>query len=192
MESIKKDIALSDFDCHIYKTPPIFISCDKYWDGGIYAKDSLKSKAEFYTLSSIFSDIVKALIQTLDESPILGKSICDHQAMYAHFSNMESYELFREITDVIKRNKYYRLNLPEDNDIIDLIIESNFRYFTHIALFLPNSKIIVEPSCHTELLIYCPHKERINILDSIVAKYSSKQYRIKLIEQKQSVCSTTE
>lgn len=183
MESIKKNIALLNFDKQLYTASPIFISCDKYWDGGISAKDSLKNKAEFYSLSFLFSGIVKTVIQTLDEKPMLGKCLCDHENMYSDFSEMEEYEIFREITNVIKNKKYYQLSLPEDNDIIDLIIESNFRYFTHIALFLPNSSIIIEPSCHTEIIIYSQNKDKLlDVLNFSIKKHPSQRFEIKVID----------
>ena len=46
------------------------------------------------------------------------------------------------------------LNLPDDSNIVDYIVENNFRYFSCIDFYLPKSKAVLQPTCHTELFIY--------------------------------------
>ena len=49
----------------------------------------------------------------------------------------------------------------EDDLIIDCIVENNFRYLACIDLYLPNSKVILQPTCHSELFIYAEDYNKI-------------------------------
>ena len=159
MDVIKDKEKSIEFDEQIYQISPMYITSDKYWDGGIRTNSTLKDKAEFYAIATKMSDIIKDIIHKLNEDIFVGKRFCEYGEIYARWSDLKGYELFREICEIIRKNKIYKLTLPEDNDIIDMIVESNFRYFTYISLYLPTSKIIIQPSCHTEILVYsmCNH-----------------------------------
>lgn len=171
------------FDEQIYQHRPLFITSDKFWDGGIRTDSALKDKAEFYSMAEKMSGIVKEIILSLNEEPIIGKPFCEYGEAYEQWSDLNSYELFREVSDRIKENKCYKLSLPEDNDIIDLIVESNFKYFTRLSLYLPVSNIIIRPSCHTEVLVYSQNnKEIMDTLQRAVEKHSDKEHKIRVAE----------
>ena len=73
------------------------------------------------------------------------------------------------LSQIIK-NRYYKLVLPDDAWIIDLIVEANFKYLSHISLYLPNVRLILQPTCHTEILMYATNScEIIDAVESIVA-----------------------
>ena len=156
-----------------------------FWDGGINTDSSLKEKVKFYSISERMSCIIKDIIIGLGEKAFVGKELCENKKLFAEWSDLEKYELFQEISELLKPKQYYEISLPQDEGIIDLIVESNFRYFTHIAMYLPETKLIVLPTCHTELLIYsfCPDKI-VGFLDEIITKYSSDKYKIVLCNYK--------
>lgn len=175
----KLDNKAFQFCEEIYRKDPIFITCDKFWDGGIKTDSSLEEKSEFYCLSSKMSCIIQDIITILDERVFIGKSLCENGELYARWSDLKKYELFQEISDRIHRKKHYEILMPEDADIVDLIVESNFRYFSYIALYLSKSDMIVLPTCHTEVLIYTKFPDKImEILNIIVEKYSDDKYKI--------------
>ncbi len=179
MQVIKAKQAVILFDEQLYQTSPLFITSDEYWDGGISADSTLKEKVKFYSLAERMSNIVKEIVLSLGETPIIGKPFCEFGKVYEHWSNLGDYELFREISRTIKETKCYRLSFPEDNNIIDLIIESNFRYFTNVSLYLPLANIIIRPSCHTEVLVYSRNsKEILPTLQAVVDKWSDMQHCI--------------
>ena len=183
MKTFKRIDNLFQFDEQVYSVNPIFISCNKYWDGGITSNTCLKEKAEFYNLCHIMSNIIKEIILAFGKVAFVGKKLCENQEIYAHWSDLKSYKLFREITQIINPKKYYEITLPEDNDIIDLIVESNFCYFSYISLYLPEINLIITPSCHTEVLLYTKQSDKI--LDKIrylVKKHSTEDYKIKIVE----------
>ena len=173
MQVIKDKRLLSQFNKELYHIQPKFITCDKFWDGGIRIDSPLCEKANFYSVAEMMSQTVKELVLSLDEKPLVGQAFCEYERMFAEWSDLEYYELFREISQTFKKDKCYRLVLPGDNDAIDLIIESNFRYFSYISLYLPKSKIILQPSCHTEILIYAESDEHFGgLLEAIIRKYN--------------------
>lgn len=189
MDVIKDKGKVIRFDEQIYQTSPLYITCDKYWDGGIRTDSTLKVKAEFYTLATRMSDIIKEIIQVFNEEVIVGKPFCEYEEIYARWSHLKSYELFREISETIRKNKIYKLTLPEDSDIIDLIVESNFRYFTYISLYLPASKIIIQPTCHTEILVYSMCNDLIfDAIEEAVKTHSDKVIEIKVKKVQEETC----
>jgi len=161
------------FDEKIYKIPnPLFITSEKFWDGGISSENSMNDKAEFYALAVKMSECVKKLIFSLDEKIYVGEHYCENKKLYAHWRDLKKIELFRTVSEKIKKKKCYEISLPEDENIIDMIIESNFRYLTHVSLYLPKNNIVIQPTCHTEIIIYTFNNEKVaDILAPIVSDY---------------------
>ena len=122
------------------------------------------------TMSDVFNKIVSILIEEIYVADIF----CENEKMYAQWSDLKKFELFRIISKTFKRGKCYKLSLLEDSEIIDLIIESNFKYYKHFSLFLPNSGTIIQHTCHTELIVYSENLEYISdILKNILKVYDS-------------------
>ena len=46
-------------------------------------------------------------------------------------------------------------------DVYNFFKENNFRYLACIDLYLPNSKVILQPTCHSELFIYAEDYNKI-------------------------------
>lgn len=179
MQVIKDKKVAIRFDDQIYQTSPVFITSDEYWDGGMNEESTLREKASFYRLTAKMSDIVKAVILSLGEEPMIGKAFCEHGSMYANWSDIKSYKLFRIMAKTIQKNLYYTLSLPEDSSVIDMVVESNFRYFSYIALYLPRSQVVICPSCHTEILVYAHNTANIvPILQKTIEQYSDVNHKI--------------
>ena len=77
------------------------------------------------------------------------------------WSDKKSYDCYNNLRSYIKKNKSYALKCSEDDLIIDCIVENNFRYLACIDLYLPNSKVILQPTCHSELFIYAEDYNKI-------------------------------
>ena len=179
MEKIKEKEAIRYFDETLYDISILYITSDRFWDGGIHLDSSLKEKVAFYTMTEKMSAILKSILSVLDEPVYIGKPLCEYGDIYAPFSGLKKFETFRTIHKTIGNRKCYALSLPEDDEIIDLIVESNFRYFSFISFFLPQSNIIFRPSCHTEILVYTENKQKVlPILESAVEQFSDESQRI--------------
>jgi len=140
---------------------------------------ALLRKNEFYCLAERMSRIIKDIITEFDEHVLVDKVFCENEKMFADWVDLSKYELFREVSELFKSKQYYEISLPEDDKIIDLIVESNFRYFTYISLYLPKTKLIILPTCHTEILVYSDCSDKIvEVLEPIVAKHSDDKYKI--------------
>ena len=110
----------------LYKTTPGFVTCDLYWDGGIRTESSLNEKAAFYALASKMAAVIKELIAQLGEEPLIGRDFCEHGRLYANWSDLHTYETYRELRMRLGTTNCQPLKLPENDDLIDLIVESNF------------------------------------------------------------------
>ena len=175
MQIINKKEIQNIFDNDIYQNnSPIFISSNIFFDGGICSTNSLKEKNEFYCLAEKFSEILKKVILTLNEDIFVADFLCEYEKMYADWSNIKRIELFITISKIFKKKKCYKLTLPEDSNLIDLIIESNFRYLSFFSFYLPKNNIIIQPTCHTELIVYSKKPEEINsLLKDIEKSYNN-------------------
>ena len=137
------------FKRKIYKQKEIYyITYKKYWDGGFDNDASLSDKADFYRVANLFSDAIKKIVSALNDYIVIGNNFSQKDC----YNNLRSY---------IKKNKSYELKCSEDDLIIDCIVENNFRYLACIDLYLPNSKVILQPTCHSELFIYAEDYNKI-------------------------------
>lgn len=179
MEIITNITKIFEFNKNIYLESPIYITNNKFWDGGITCDNSLEEKSSFYDVAKKMSYITKEIILMLNSQAFVGKSLCENEVMFAHWSNLKKHELFKSISRAFHPKKHYKISLPNDEKLIDLIIESNFRYFSYISLYFPQNNLICLPTCHTELLIYTPHqKEVITMLKPLIQKYANEDYKI--------------
>lgn len=164
------------FDNDLYQTTPLYITGDKVWDGGISLEDSLAEKTKFYDTASKMADTIKRLIIKLDEEVYIGECYCEHNQLYAHWSDLKKNDLFRSISAIIKKRKSYKLDLSEDNNIIDMVVEANFRYLTHMSFYFSKNNLIIQPTCHTELAIYSRDKTMVcRSINEIIEDFSEFQ-----------------
>lgn len=77
------------------------------------------------------------------------------------------------LTENISKHNHYLINIKNDGIIIDYIVENNFRYLTCIDLYLLNNKIIIQPTCHSEVIIYAEdYTKIIPIIQNILKNYN--------------------
>ena len=105
MRMMKK--TMTAFDKQIYQGKPIYITSDKYWDGGITAGDSLKTKAEFYEVAHQMTSFIKRFISHLKEDIYIGQQYCEYNQLYANWSDLRKHELFRIISSMIQKKRIY-------------------------------------------------------------------------------------
>lgn len=149
------------------------ISNPVFWDGGFAKDTSLQDKSNFYTLATVFSEITKKIIKSFDNQAIIGKNFCENKKLTEDWSDLSSYDSYNNLFSIIKKSKNYKLALPDDDIIIDYIIENNFRYLTNISLFLPKDEIVIQPTCHTEINIYSKNYPKIiPIIEDILSDYN--------------------
>ena len=172
MEIIKGKNRKLQFDRDLYQTEPMCITSEAFWEGGIQTDTPLTEKAGFYLLAEKMSAIIKQIVQIYGGSAFIGKDFCEYGCIYASWVDLKEHELFREISSLIRKNKCYTILLPEDDSVIDLIVESNFRYFSYISLYLPKVDTILLPTCHSEVLVYSREKNINETLEGVVQKYS--------------------
>lgn len=162
MQTVKKNVLKGKFNPDLYKSDsPVVITSDEFWDGGFDITDPFREKSGFYRLAESMVNVLKKLITDLDEDFYVADFLCENQTMYASWSDLKKIELFRAVSEIFKKNKCYRLSCKEDSDLIDLMIESNFRYYSYFSFFLPESGTIIQPTCHTEIFIYSEQEQAV-------------------------------
>lgn len=150
------------FKRKIYKQKEIYyITYKKYWDGGFDNDASLSDKADFYRIANLFSDAIKKIVSALNDYIVIGNNFSQKECLFESWSDKKSYDCYNNLRSYIKKNKSYALKCSEDDLIIDCIVENNFRYLACIDLYLPNSKVILQPTCHSELFIYAEDYNKI-------------------------------
>lgn len=153
MEKINSD--KYNFNRELFNIKEIYcISSEKFWDGGFEQGASLTEKSNFYSLANQFSDIVKSITNYLGECILIGNKFSEKECIFEKWKDLGEYDAFNNLKNNINKKSSYKLVLPEDNEIIDYIIENNFRYFTCIDLYLPKNKVILQPTCHSEVFVY--------------------------------------
>lgn len=173
MQIIKDKDIRPQFVEGLYQNEPLYITSETYWDGGIQTDSPLTEKAAFYLMAEKMSAIIKQIIRTYGGEALIGRSFCENGEIYAEWSDLKHYELFREISGAIRKNKCYAISLPEDDPIIDLIVESNFRYFSYVSLYLPQANVILQPTCHTEVLVYSENEDILKTLEEAAKTHSN-------------------
>ncbi len=162
-----------NFDRSIFDSYHYFIITNKkFWDGGFDKSAPLEEKADFYSIAKQFSDIVKQLVIALEDMVLTGSHFSEQNKIFEFWKDRDSYDCFYNVSQLFKKNKQYKLELPDDNEYIDFIIENNFRYFTCFDLYLPNNKLVLQPTCHTEIIVYTYEHEMVKkIAQKIIEKY---------------------
>ncbi len=92
---------------------------------------------------------------------------------------MKCYDSFNNLNEQFNKKRNYEIN--HNDEIIDYIIENNFRYFSFIDFYLPKYNMILQATCHTEIFIYSDnYKEIISKIETIVG--SESELNIKYLE----------
>lgn len=126
-----------------------------WFDGGFPIDSSLDQKADFYYCATLFVMFIKEIIALNQEETIYIGSFKKGVNNFEHWSNLNEHDCFVNLSKHISNSAIKKLKPLENGVIIDYIVENGLRYLTNICLYLPNSKIIVKPECHTKLEIYC-------------------------------------
>lgn len=172
MRIVSKNKVGRIFNPEIYQNDPIYISSEDCWDGGIRTEDTLQEKATFYMLANQMSAAIKEIISLAGGEAYIGYLLCEYEKIYADWSDLEEHELFRMLSSRIRENKCYQLSLPKDSSIIDLIVEANFQYLSYISFYLPKTKVVLQPTCHTEVLVYSRNTSKtLSVLSGVIKKY---------------------
>lgn len=155
------------------------ITSEKYWDGGYDIDASLDEKMQFYSYAKKYSDVLKNIIYQFGDKAIIGKDIGEKSDLFAHWKDMKCYDSFNNLNEQFNKKSNYEIN--HNDEIIDYIIENNFRYFSFIDFYLPKYNIILQPTCHTEIFIYSDnYKEIISKIETIIG--SESELNIKYLE----------
>lgn len=147
---------------NLYKLDNIYyLTSSIYWDGGYQTDATLMDKEKFYHFADLFSSAIKDIIVNFDDKAIVGKEISEKPYIFEEWKDIKNYDSYNNLKEYINKKSCYEIILPDDNNIIDYIVENNFRYFTCVDLYLPKRKIILQPSCHTEVFIYSKEYELV-------------------------------
>lgn len=172
MQSVKfKNINLVDDLYNLSKG--YVITSERYWDGGYSVDATLKEKLEFYSYATIFSDIIKKIIHSFGDNATIGHSICEHNGLFESWKDIKNFDCYNNLLCYINRKQDYKLT-ANDLDVIDFVVENDFRYFSFIDFYIPEFNFILQPTCHTEVIIYSnDYDNLIPSITEIVNQYEN-------------------
>lgn len=157
------------FNSKIYNSENYFyITADRFWDGGFANDASLNEKLEFYSLADTFSKTLKQIIAALNDKAIISESCCEKGRYFEKWKGKKKYDSYNTLKHFIKKEKSYLLQLPNDGIILDYIVENNFRCLSCIDIYLQNSRLVLQPTCHSEIIVYYEDDEKYDDIRNIV------------------------
>lgn len=170
MQRINKKI--KDVVHQLYDIKDVYvITSESYWDGGYPIDATLSDKQEFYKYANNFSEIIRKIISTFGDKAFIGKNFSERLSLIAKWKDIKCYDSYNNLLYFFNKKYNYVLN-SNDHDVIDFIVENDFRYFSFIDFYLPKFDFILQPTCHTEIIIYSNNYEKIiPTISEIVSDY---------------------
>lgn len=139
--------------------PNFIITNEKWWNGGFDPLCTLDEKRDFYELAH------QALGIILKFAEINGETKCcagpfHTSKNFVHWKNLNEFDSYNSIRSLIKNKQYFIIDVLEDKNILGLIVENNFRYFSEIGLLFEHADLIIEPTHNSELIIFSEDCEK--------------------------------
>ncbi len=153
----------------IYGLSHFIISNPKSIEGGFSQLCTLKEKEAFYHLANQCIDIIYAFAKSI------GETICCvgpfHEFdNYEKWSDLDNFDAFNALKMQINKGQYLVVDLLEEETLLNLIVENNFRYFSKISILFPKANVMIEPTHNDEILVVAQNYEKtkntfLSILD---------------------------
>lgn len=153
----------------VFDFPHFIISNDKWWDGGFDSLCSVEEKRDFYEIASQAFNIIKKFAQTCGETKCCVGPF--HMLKnFADWSNLDEFDSYNALKSQIGRKQHLILDMAEDANLISLIVENNFRYFSEIGLYFKNADVLIEPTHNSELIVFSENIEKHKLIFSDIIK----------------------
>ncbi|MBQ6570460.1 MAG: hypothetical protein IJL87_09410 [Clostridia bacterium] len=155
VEQIKKETGLEvdNFDVMV-ETEQYHVSHSQIWfDGGFDMRDSLENKMKFYRAAFELLSFLKRFIADAGEEEIYLGNFED-KTNYCDWSNKEEFDCFNVIKEEMDDTHCFKELYSEIGELLDYAVENNLRYLTEFEIYLPKSKTVISPECHTKLIFY--------------------------------------
>ncbi len=149
---------------------------DFFMEGGFHSNGSLQEKCEFYTGAVKFADFIRVISSVIDEKEAFVCSFVRHQKNYYCWKDIKKFDAFNKLRSELKQNEMIKINTS--NNLVDLIVECNLRYFSRIMFYFPQNAIFIRPDMHCYLEIYGKQCQ----LDSIYPLLCKETYGEYIIE----------
>ena len=138
---------------NIYDFPHFIISNDKWWDGGYDPLCTIDEKRDFYELAYQSLNIIKKFAEVSGETKCcIGPFHTSNN--FTDWSNLNAFDAHNALKTVIRDDQYLIIDIFEDVNIMGLVVENNFRYFSQIGIFFKDSNLLIEPTHNCELIVF--------------------------------------
>lgn len=125
----------------------------KWWNGGFKPDCTAEEKASFYNMVNETVHLILKFAEAYnDESICIGPFVMGTN--FAEWKDLDKYDSFHAMKDFIDNRQYALIKTNDDINIIGLIVENNFRYFTHIGILLKNANTVIYPTHNTEIMFF--------------------------------------
>ncbi|MGN0468447.1 MAG: hypothetical protein ACI4GY_06970 [Acutalibacteraceae bacterium] len=140
-------------ECGSFDYPNFIVYTENVMVDGFEKLCCVEDKIVFYSFVKQVRDFILCVAKENGDGIIgIGPYFNDHN--YNDWSNMNQFDSFISLSSTIKNNEYALLNIEDDTNIIDLIIENNFRYLSYVNILLKNANMLVFPTHNMELIVF--------------------------------------
>lgn len=137
----------------LYDFPNFMVSTPSWLDDGFDEYCKIEEKIAFYQTVKEITDIIKDIAKNMQtEIVCVGPYLRGEN--YCEWRGLNKFDSYNSLKKIIKSKEYKILDLNNDINIISLIIENNFRYFSEICFFLKNPNMLIYPTHHMELIVF--------------------------------------
>lgn len=161
-ESWKKNDDYFDF-------PNFFISNDKWWDGGFESSCSVEEKRNFYEIANQALAIIINFAKDSDETNCcIGPFHTSYN--FRDWKNLKDFDSYNALKSLINDRQYLIVDTFEDFNLLSLVVENNFRYFSEVGIYFKKSNVLIEPTHNSEILVFSDDCEKYKPIFSDIIK----------------------
>ncbi len=151
MQIIEKQI-ISELNSVIESRTVIVSVKDFFMEAGFKKNCTLQEKSKFYNGAAKLVTCVNMISDELNENMVYLGTFSMYEKNYLNWTDIKHYDAYNNLKNLLKSKESKAFNLSDVN-IIDLAVECNLRYLSHIMIYFPKSKIFIRPDVHCYLEI---------------------------------------
>ncbi len=131
------------------------------WDGGFdIEKCNNEEKAHFYSdLNEMVIFLKNFIFEMKVTKAIIGRF--HRSKWFEQWSDLDKIDIYKKLKGTLSQYKLksnskngLEIDVIKQQDLIDLVVESGFRYISCISIYFPEVGILVEPTHNFELLFF--------------------------------------
>lgn len=139
--------------------PNFIITNDVWWNGGFESLCTVEEKRNFYEVANQALTIITELAKVGGETNCcIGPFHTSNN--FLDWKNLNEFDSYNALRSLINPRQYMIVDVFEELNLMSLIVENNFRYFSEIGIFFKKLNVLIEPTHNSEILVFTEERER--------------------------------